>query len=451
MLTNKLLNDYSRSCHLTELGNKLNDLENDIGIVDKKLDFKNLVNPSQSKDMPFYSWGRYREAYSGELVSRLLEIADVDPMKNFIFDPMCGSGSTLVASEQMGFDALGIDVMPYSVKLTNSKFLSLTEEEISLVKSIISRPAPLSEAFSKSHTKKYAGMENYFSQTNFKQIISIKTMIDGIGNSKVKSLNLVAWLSILEACSDKKKDGNGLAKRISKVSDCWDLFTRTLNQYLEDISSKTVNGCNTLAICDSALNSAEIVSKYPTEKSLGAIVFSPPYANSFDYFESYKIELVMGGWFTLKSLPEGRTKAIRSYRKGYRDKKLESKDQLINLICEEIETRRKKKEENGKKDGRSRLLPNLIVGYFEDMENVLKEFKEIMPSGSSCFIVVDQSAYLGTVVPTDLILAYLAKKLDFIVKPLMYCRGSSTSPQQLKKFPYLKGMLRESIVHLIQP
>lgn len=29
-------------------------------------------------------------------------------------------------------------------------------------------------------------------------------------------------------------------------------------------------------------------------KKLGAIIFSPPYANSFDYFESYKMELLFG-------------------------------------------------------------------------------------------------------------------------------------------------------------
>ena len=41
--------------------------------------------------------------------------AGVNPRRHFVLDPMCGSGSTLVAATQSGFDSLGLDIMPYSI------------------------------------------------------------------------------------------------------------------------------------------------------------------------------------------------------------------------------------------------------------------------------------------------------------------------------------------------
>jgi site-specific DNA-methyltransferase (adenine-specific) len=442
------LNDYSNCYDTVDLANKMNNLEMEFGVEDFEGDYKNLVNPSRSKNHPFYSWGRYREAYSGELVRKLILVSSLNPTQEIVVDPMCGSGSTLLASAELGFDAFGLDVMPYSVKLSQSKFIELNDAQIRLIEEILDQI--LDSEFQPSQISSgEESIRRYFNNENFLEVLAIKQVFSQINDKDVFTLCKIAWLSILEECSNKKKDGNGLATKETKITDCFQYFKNKLETMMTDIKNRNYELKNTDVFCESATSLAETVHKSLENKTVGLVIFSPPYANSFDYFESYKIELIMGGWYTLKTLPEGRKKAIRSYRKGYRNGLLSSEDDLINLLCDEIDQRRKNKEEmSQKKDNRNRLVPNLIVGYFSDMEAVLSNIFEILPSGKSCYIVVDQSSYLGAIIPTDLLLAYLGRRLGFVVEPIMYCRPSNTSPQQSKQFPYLKSMLRESIVHL---
>ena len=123
----------------------------------------------------------------------------------------------------------------------------------------------------------------------------------------------------------------------------------------------------------------------------------------------------------------------------------------IDLLANEIENAIPFKElEIGKKDNRSRKVPNMIRGYFSDMHEVIKQSSISLKKGKKMYIVVDQSAYLGVIVPTDLILAYISEKEGFEVKNIIECRKCRTSTQQLKRFPYLKNALRESIVEVVK-
>lgn len=93
-------------------------------------------------------------------------------------------------------------------------------------------------------------------------------------------------------------------------------------------------------------------------------------------------------------------------------------------------------------------MPNMLRGYFTDMREVLKQIYCALYQKGSCFIVVDQSAYVGVIVPTDTLLAYLAEDIGFTIKQIMICRKAATSGQQLASYPYLGSTLRESIVWL---
>lgn len=65
----------------------------------------------------------------------------------------------------------------------------------------------------------------------------------------------------------------------------------------------------------------------------------------------------------------------------------------------------------------------------------------IAPSGY-CYVVVDQSAYAGVLIPTDQILASIGERIGFRVRQLIRCRKATTSGQQLRMFPHLNGTLR---------
>ena len=91
----------------------------------------------------------------------------------------------------------------------------------------------------------------------------------------------------------------------------------------------------------------------------------------------------------------------------------------------------------------------MIKGYFADMREVIRQCGLCLEK-DKVYIVIDQSAYVGVIIPTDLLLAYISESVGFNVVSITECRKARTSTQQLKKYPYLKNVLRESIVELIK-
>lgn len=445
--------DFSAVYENTRLASRLADLENSLGVVNEEQVFENLVNSSTSKSRPYYRWARYREGYSGDLVKELVHRSDLDTRRHFIFDPMCGSGSTLIASAQLGFDCLGADVNPYAIDITNAKTGTYSEETLNRLEAFVRKKLLLANVHEPAAWKSMGNCRIYFKSKHFEALQSIIEAVSQVDDPVARQLLFVIWLMVLEDCSEKMKDGNGLATRPSHVKDVWFRFASQAHMLLSDLRDHPLPK-NVIAHAQhvAAAKTSSIIEAFQqrTEKRLGAIIFSPPYANSFDYFESYKLELLCG-YYTPEELVEARGAAIRSYRKGYHYQ-LTADDELVQMLCDEVRIRIPRKEAKiGKADNRTRLVPNLLIGYFKDMEEVIQTFFAYMPSGSVCHIVVDQSAYLGVIIPTDLVLANIALKNGFEVDQLIRCRAAKSSVQQLKQYPYLKSMLRESILSITKP
>lgn len=428
----------------------LSECENKYFFEDETKAFSDLVNFSTAKNQPYQRWVRYREGYSTILVKELINRSQIDPMRMFVADPMMGSGSTLVAAKTIGYDTLGIDVNPYCEMITNLKLASPADNELLELKKLIEeRPWNCTTIREGDNPP----LSDYFPAKNLVEVLKIRDWIETIPEGFIKSSLKAAWFFCLENSSNRKKDGNGLATRPAPVDDVSTYFSGIVRDIVEDFHSYPLDFNRNYVRTGSALEFGKHVKACEKEfdKKLGCVIFSPPYANSFDYFESYKLELLFGGLICQKDFSNRKKELIRNYRLS--NKHFISCDiDIADALCREINNEIPKKEaKTGKRDGRTRLMPNMIRGYFTDMDKVLKEIYDALYTGGTCYIVVDQSAYVGVIIPTDTILALLAERTGFIVEKISVCRKAATSGQQLKHYPYLKNTLRESIVCLRKP
>jgi hypothetical protein len=425
----------------------IRDLENRYELIDETNYFQNLVNFSTARTEPYQKWVRYREGYSTELVKELINRSKLNTDRHFIADPMMGSGTTLLTATNLGFDSIGLDVNPYCEYLINSKLLRPTKATLDVVCEISGLLAGEIGNIEIEERK----FSDYFPSTNLKAIEFLREKIEKIDDPEVKQILKVAWYVILEESSNRKKDGNGLASRPSAIKDVQEFYLNKLNEIVSDYRHFPLpEHPKYKSYLSSSFNFSLLANDFAqnVNKSLGAIVFSPPYANSFDYFESYKLELIFGDFYSQNEFSEARNSLIRNYRKGY-GKEIECDIEVVELLCKEIWDAIPLKENiTGKRDGRTRLVPNMLRGYFTDMRRVLIEIFNSLSVGGFTYIIVDQSAYVGKIIPTDLILAFLAEQVGFNVEYISKCRKANTSGQQIKAFPYLKETLRESIVVL---
>lgn len=435
-----------------ELNESIETLEHSLKIVDETIFFSKLVNTSISKNQPFHRWIRYREGYAGDLVKEILKRYPIKSSNEFVLDPMCGSGSTNVACRELNIDSLGLDVNPFAILSSQVKNYQLEPEIINRLNEIKNEVIECFEKKEDLDLNEFdSGISKYFNSKNIHDLAKLKSIINRFKDLEINNFLKLAVLAIVEDCSDRKKDGNGLATRNSPVDSVIYRFKEQCDLMLTDLSISCTNESNTIALCESALRMTEAVqqAKSQFDKDLGAVIFSPPYANSFDYFESYKLELVFGEYTRLENLFDFRNnKLIRNYRLGYK-RKLESNFKIVSMLGDEIWQRIPEKEAlTGIKDGRTRLIPNMLCAYFEDMHKVIQNCFLNLKKGGMVHIVVDQSAYVGVPIPTDNILALIAVQTGFKVESVIKCRRAATSGQQLKQFPYLNDLLRESIVSI---
>lgn len=432
-----------------ELIAQLAALEASVEFEDAAAVHAQLVNTALSAHDPISRWVRYREAYSPALVEIVLE--SMPPEDGPVLDPMCGSGSTQVAAQKLGLPSVGFDVSPYAVLVSRMKTSPLSDDELEAIEWWLTQDLESTRA---ARAPQDQALATFFPRRNLDALRALRTRLDADWTGHVHDFLHTALLSIVEACSNRRKDGNGLMTRPSKVDDVFALFREQARVMAEESRR---HRDEKLVPSTSRRVSAVGFDRHPAvdeiglrEQGAGAVVFSPPYANSFDYFESYKLELLITGLIPIDEFQAQRKQLVRSYRQSG---SLPPSDlPLVELVVREVEIAVVRKEElTGARDQRTRLVPNLLRGYFDDMREVLRSCAAVALPGARIHVVVDQSAYAGIAIPTDLLLADIGTGLGLEFERLTHCRRAKTSGQQLRLQPLLADLLRETIVTLRVP
>lgn len=387
-----------------------------------------------------HRWFNYKEGFSPILVDKVFKEYDLTS-ESIICDPFCGAGTTLAVAKANGMQSIGFEVNPFAAFITKVKTNDYTLkdrgmlleyfERLSNIKIINSIALPENEYLCRIFAR-----DMLVVQLNFKNFIL------SLSESKAKDLIYFAWLCTLEDTSLFRKAGNGLKKKKNppKYEDAFlyalELLKNKIDSIIEDFSIKN-NGPVPKVIQESATTLHKSVSN----ESVDLVLFSPPYANCFDYTKIYYLELWFGGFIdSVQEQKSIRMKSVRSHCHAIWPERYtqfylpELNDEILPLLKEQkLWTKR---------------IPDMLNGYFADMEEVLKQIYSALKTGGHCNIVVSNSAYAGIIIPTDILLAKIAQKIGFSVKEIQVERLIITSSQQYRKTETLRKYLRESIIKL---
>lgn len=183
------------------------------------------------------------------------------------------------------------------------------------------------------------------------------------------------------------------------------------------------------------------MSKRIKPESIEGIIFSPPYANCFDYTEIYKLELWFGKFVSEYSdLKKLRNISLHSHLNGDLNVEVESKSEILSELLVELQ----------KKELWDKRIPKMLQLYYDDMFKVLDECYKVLDDKGFCCIVVGNSSYGGIVFPADLILAAYAEEIGFNVDKIEVDRYIITSSQQYEITKETRKYLRESVLCLIK-
>lgn len=410
----------------------------------------NLVRPSDGQE-PIQRWFRYREGYTVELCRRLFN------NESLIVDPFCGFGSTLVAARQLGISSAGFDVSPLATFVSRVKTRIYSPNLIKSLRRRIKQLSKLTATSPASPPPPLRILHKLFHPEILHALLIFRAAIDSIRGNEEREFLLFGWIAILEKVSNVYREGNGIKYRnrhrrgnIYSVTpvDEWqaqqfpvDKFTYVRQELLAQLSlmvdegEMLSDGPEPIVVQSDATSVSSVLAR----RKASLIIFSPPYCNCFNYIKAYKLELWMAGF--IRAYPDIRpltAMGVRSRMESLLDPVLEPYPPIIENLIALMDP-----------DGLwSPQLPDLVRGYFADMQRIISTFTQAISKGGRCIIVVGNSAYAGVLIPSDLLLARIAQAVGFEVEKIVVTRHLTTSSQQKQKLEPVKEYLRESIIHL---
>ncbi len=389
-----------------------------------------------------HRWFNYKEGFSPVLVERLFNECQLNS-HSFVCDPFCGAGTTLTVAKRWGMHSVGFEVNPFAAFISRIKVDDYQQNDIIVLKELLYQLNKIDPLRNRDYPNNEYILK-IFDQEMLRTQLNIKAHLLGLPESKAKKLLFFAWLCTLEECSLYRKAGNGLKKKTkpldyssgNSLAFAINAIEKRCKKIIEDFNEED-NGPIPQIYEDSATK----LNSYVSDNQLDLVLFSPPYANCFDYTKIYYLELWFGGFISSREEQTSiRMNSIRSHchatwPERYQHFSLPAlNEELLPLLKkQELWTNR---------------IPGMLNGYFADMEEVLKRVYQALTPGGRCMIVVSNSAYAGIVIPTDILLAKIAERAGYYVDEIEVERLIITSSQQYKKTEHVKRYLRESIVKI---
>lgn len=386
-------------------------IEDGIPFATSDITFRN------SKSIPFQRWYPYAEGYSPDFVTSIIKkyISNV----GLIYEPFAGTGTTIFASDSMGFPTIYSEVNPVLQFLIDVKLrvlaLSGTERN-ELSDELLSSATKLLEfGFSEDQALRdnyYSAFKKsvYFSDESFSQILSTKSFLRQLDEGLVKDLLTTAALSSLIPSSFLKKQGDLRFKTKKELEKGVPLFSLSFADNIRIISEDLLNSSD-LSVCHmhtfvtpNAKNISEVNTPYP----ISYVITSPPYLNGTNYIRNTKLEL----WF-LEKLSSDRD--LRRFRdeiltSGINDVKMNSS---LDVMIEEYSPLLKETLTELNLSAYDVRIPQMAKAYFEEMYCFFRDLKDKLSSNAHIFIDLGDSAFNNIHVKTDLILIELLSGLGY--------------------------------------
>ena len=349
---------------------------------------------------------------------------------DYILDPFCGSGTMLVEAAVAGRNAIGVDVDPVAAFVSRVKTHRYSPSRLRVSVNLLSQDlADLRRLGGKHYVKGYTDITrdeltaavsaaglwvpeipnlfHWFRKYVILDMARIHRAIQALQapNTHKDFFNL-CFASIVRAASNadpvpvsglevtsymKRKDEEG------RVIDPFALFDRSISKALEAISEFRRKLDNTSTVSTKQADARYLSSRL--RRKFDAIITSPPYHNAVDYYRRHKLEMF---WLGFAKTQEERLELMRSYvgRSTIAQKELYPADEYkLGSLASNWESKMRKASV-----GRA----NAFRQYAVSMKLSFRQFAKRLKDGSPVVMVVGNSKWNGSEIPTAELFAELA-------------------------------------------
>ena len=365
--------------------------------------------------LPVHRWFRYSAGFSAEWVKSVL--ASRSHLNQRVLDPFVGSGTTCLASDEMGVPSIGLEAHPFVIRVARAKlsyaadaqrFTQLASDAVKRARSIGSPPASISPLMAKC-----------FSVESLDVLERLRSAIGESDDASPESSLL--WLALVATLRPASDAGTAPwqyvlpGRRKTVPLDPVLLFQRTVNTFAADMRAMARSATPLGRIeNDDARECRTVPDGWAT-----LVITSPPYANNYDYADATRLEMTflreITGWGDLQE--SVRRHLVRACSQhvppGAVDLEATVNHSDLAPIRKEIAEVCRQLSEIRLEKGGKKTYNNMVACYFLDMARVWKALRRACASGAEvCFVIGDSAPY-GVYVPVVEWLGKLAVAAGF--------------------------------------
>ncbi|HEY73019.1 MAG TPA: site-specific DNA-methyltransferase [Thermoflexia bacterium] len=387
--------------------------------------------PSSSRQSTRYSAHgihEYRGKFNPQIVRAIGNLLNLSP-GDWILDPFCGSGTTLLETAYNGWNGIGLDINPLGIEIAKAKLAALRapSDDLRMFSAKLTQnlnhliiDLSLESPFDAQQKVQVGGTEwedmlpnldylrAWFTESVLVQLAAILRAIEEIPEPAMRAIFRIVLSNILRDVSLQEPADLRIRRRKSPPPNVpvIPLFVDTLVSWIENLlqaqqcfqpASNTVQK----AILGDVRQAVNVISKTSPRQIFSAAITSPPYVTALPYIDTQRLSLAILGLINAADIRTterqliGNREITNRQRQVWEDALRENQYNLPiecwQFCCELAAA------VNPEKDGfRRQNKPALTYQYFSEMAQMFEQVKCLLrPSAPFVLVVGSNRTKLG--------------------------------------------------------
>ena len=395
--------------------------------VTEQVAWRGWATPKAARESAVHRWYLFPHSFTSELVHALIDEWCLDKHDS-ILDPFVGSGTTLLAAQEMGIESNGYDLSPLAVLASNTKAAPFVRQRLEAVWTELepaltkSNAAPIRRAYPEL-------VHKALPDGRLEALDAVLISIDNTDcSSSERDFFRLALISIIPRFSHAIATG-GWLRWLNQGDDAENVtvfFKRQVEMMLSDVrAAKSQRDCR----CEAQLADARAMPA--ADGAFSAVITSPPYPNRHDYTRIFGVELLFAfhDWEANRSL---RYQTFHSHPEARPNRPSARKYEPPKALDSVIRNLGDKR------------MQRMLHGYFLDMYLCICEVARVCRKGGKVAFVVGNTQYDGTAILVDEFTAEVGEQAGLACQEIRTLRWRGNSAQQMGKYGRVAS--RESVV-----
>lgn len=404
-----------------------------MGILDT-----NIGSAKDNMSSPVHNWYKFTAGFSYKFVDIILE--DYKGRDIVVYEPFAGCGTTLVECQKLGFRSVGNESQELMCSVIRAKLnWTITREQfdcgIKNIELYLNENKNTDQTVAKFHPL----LKTLFDEPSLRELYCIRDGIKQLNFSYVRDFFNLALSQTLHkaAINPIAVPYISRTKFVTDSGHAWDKFQQISEQMMADIQIMPHHAQLASVYNWDSRQKNEALADNMCE----VCITSPPYLNNLDYGEVSKVH---SHFFEMTTDWNDITKKVRmklvtgatthysdsafSLEEFSKNEFLQTNPEIMNTLLELYE----RIKENCRQRRGKKSFHILMMYYFKDMFDVLKETKRVLAERGEAYLILGDSAPYGIYVPTTQILGEIALTAGFNEYAIYKIRSRGDKWKKLK-------------------